>query len=113
MFETGTDEHNNNNNNNVPTTTEEDNVAMHSNNYYTNNLLEKLPDELRAFHNQLITWKDKQLIKWNTDVTFQTKNLKKFQTRDQFQSYLNTKVQQKFFKTLKKKGYIIDEEDDL
>ena len=109
MFETGTDEHNNNNNN-VPTTTEEDNVA--SNNYYTNNLLEKLPDELRAFHNQLITWKDKQLIKWNTDVTFQTKNLKKFQTRDHFQSYLNTKVQQKFFKTLKKKGYI-DEEDDL
>ena len=71
-------------------------------------IMDKLPDELRLFHEKLITWRENQLMKWDTNPTFRDKNMKKFSARDQFKSYLRKKVEKKFFETLKEKGYIED-----
>jgi hypothetical protein len=84
------------------------NVEDSHHNFYLENLLSKLPNELRLFYEKLITWGENQLIKWDTNSTFHDKNMKKFSTRDQFKLYLDKKVEKKFFETLKEKGYIED-----
>lgn len=82
------------------------NVDDSQHNFYLKNLLSKLPHELRVFHEKLITWGKNQLKKWDTNPTFHAKNAEKFSTRDQFKSYVDKKVEKKFFETLKEKGYI-------